>query len=98
MNEVISQIEVFDDLFEQILSGGLLDSSGGIGVGVSKGEVEIPTDPNVTVVVIHCLHFESGEEIKEALAGGEVTGRAITIEGCSEQGLVVEAKLGGDEL
>ena len=58
MDEVISQIEVFDDLFEQILSGGLLDSSGGIGVG--EGEVEVPTDPNVTVVVIHCLHFESG--------------------------------------
>ena len=30
--------------------------------------------------------------------GGEVTCRAITIEGCSEQGLVIEAKLGGDEL
>ena len=69
MDEVISQIEVFDNLFEQILSGGLLDLSGGIGVSISKGKVEVPTDPNVTVMVIHCLHFESGEEIEEALAG-----------------------------
>ena len=48
---------MFDDLFEQILSGGLLDSSGGICVGIGEGEVEVPTDPDVAVVVVPCLHL-----------------------------------------
>ena len=57
VNEVISKIEVFDDLFKQVFSGGLLDSSGGIGVGVSEGEVEISTYPNVAIMMISGLHL-----------------------------------------
>ena len=60
---------MFYDLFEQILSGGFLDSSEGIGIGISECEIEVATDTNITVMVVPCLILESSEEIKKALTG-----------------------------
>ena len=97
MDEVVSEVEVLYDLFEEVFRGDLLDSLGSVCVGGGKRKIKVTTNTNVNVVIAGGLLLKSGEEIKETLSGRIITGRTVTVEGGSEHSFVFETEFCTDE-